>query len=468
MACLALAGTIGNLLIIGAVSLSPRLRVRGNAFIVNLALVDLVITCYIMPIGLTTSQFQENPFGRTICDINAFLILITCGVSTQSLMLIALERYFHICKTKYYSKVFQPHLVAVYILITWIYTAIWAAQGWTGWTKYIYGVDIYVCLFDGTVSLSYDLSLVIFGMLLPMCVLLFCYTAIFRKVHFSNVRLAEHRRRHGLDLTSQDALVATEQNMKKEFRFVLTLFAIVLAFVVLWLPAAIVLPMSGVWTNMPKRFYSVAVWLAFCNSCVNSVIYGILNKNFRRGYANLVQRMFCCRSDENHDKCDCQSRLLQPQDESGSTATSRLGAALGVSPHREHVCRSSVTPSMKCNSWNDTSTPSAQNVPTVDREYENRFQRQEFGHVYVTEADVCFVPQSQTTSFAPDDAETTLNMALCSSSPSTETTSNIEDVDSVCNVLRVTNVQGDASSSPTVDMTLYRDRLARIGHHTKL
>ena len=106
----AIFGTFGNVFIIGAVCLHRKLRVRGNIFVVNLAVADLVITSYIMPIGLATSQYKVNPFGDTLCKINAFLILVTCGASTQTMMMIAFERYFHICKTHLYKRVFTPRI----------------------------------------------------------------------------------------------------------------------------------------------------------------------------------------------------------------------------------------------------------------------------------------------------------------------------------------------------------------------
>ncbi len=69
------------------------LFLTGHVFVVNLAIADLIITSYIMPVGLATSQFHENPFGSTMCNLNAFLIMTSCGVSTQTLMAISLERW---------------------------------------------------------------------------------------------------------------------------------------------------------------------------------------------------------------------------------------------------------------------------------------------------------------------------------------------------------------------------------------
>lgn len=191
----AAVGTIGNLLIIGAVCIYKRLRVRSHVFIVNLAVADLLVTSYIMPVGLATSQFLQNPFGKTLCDLNAFLIMTSCGVSTQTLMAIALERYFHICRTPLYRKLFTRKLLILYIFIIWIYTMIWTSQGFTTWTEYKYSETMYICIFDGSKSMSYNVCLAVVGMIIPIFVVTISYILIFRTVWSGKKALEAHKKR---------------------------------------------------------------------------------------------------------------------------------------------------------------------------------------------------------------------------------------------------------------------------------
>lgn len=320
-------GTIGNVFIIGAVCLQKTLRVRGSVFIINLAIADLIITSYIMPIGLATSQYRVNPFGETLCEINAFLILLTSGVSTQSLMMIAFERYFHICKVHWYRRIFTKHTTACLVAFTWVYSAIWTCQGWTGWTKYIYGEDVYVCILDGTVSLSYNLCLVIFGMLLPMVVLAFCYLNILWTVRSSQSNINKDKklaREHPDDPTLLAVYKQKKKKLQREQRLIWTLFAIVIIFVVFWTPSVIVLPLSGFWEEMPKVLYTISVWTALSNSSVNSIVYGAMNKNFRRGYVALFRKLFCCCSGRKPPAYICQGGASRSHDDSASTSQSKI------------------------------------------------------------------------------------------------------------------------------------------------
>ena len=75
LCAVSVVGTIGNVFIIGAVCLSRRLRVRGNVFIINLAVADLIITSYIMPIGLATAQYQVR---HALC-LKCSTICICCS-----------------------------------------------------------------------------------------------------------------------------------------------------------------------------------------------------------------------------------------------------------------------------------------------------------------------------------------------------------------------------------------------------
>ena len=192
---IAAVGTIGNLLIIGAVCIYKRLRVQSHVFIVNLAVADLLVTSYIMPVGLATSQFLKNPFGKTMCDLNAFLVMTSCGVSTQTLMAIALERYFHICRPWRYRKLFTRKLLVFYVIFIWFYTMLWTSQGYTTWTNYKYSDTMYICIFDGTQSISYNVCLATVGIIIPIMVVTICYVVIFRTVRGGRKAIEAHRKR---------------------------------------------------------------------------------------------------------------------------------------------------------------------------------------------------------------------------------------------------------------------------------
>ena len=251
IAVIAAMGVVGNLFTIGAICIYKRLRVRGHAFIINLSIADLIVVSYIMPVGLVTSQFNMNPFGETMCQINAFLVMTSCGVSTQTLMLISIERYFHICKMKYYRKIFTPKLIGLYIALSWIYTSVWTSQGWTGWISYVYAKRAYICVFNGPSSISYSVCLALFGMFLPLVVLGLCYYKIFHTVIRSRRFMSTHRKQGSTTGPSSMSRPEVERQTAREYRLIVMLFTIIVVFIICWLPACLVLTLAGAWRTMP-------------------------------------------------------------------------------------------------------------------------------------------------------------------------------------------------------------------------
>ena len=301
MAVIACTGTAGNILIIGSVFIEKRLRVLSNAFIVNLAIADLIVTSYVMPVGIATSQYKLKPFSDALCDFNAFVMITTCSISTQTLMLIAIERYIHVCHATVYGKLFTRRTVTIYIAIAWIYTMVGSAQGWTGWTIYYYGHDYFLCLFYGPESFSYDICLSIFGFVLPVLVLTFCYVSIYKLVQKSKRAMESYQKATKSTIAKQ---IVIRKQQARENRFIIMMVTIVIVFCIMWAPGATVMALSGALgeNEVPILAYTITVWFALCNSAMNSIIYGIMNTNFRRGYKAILRRIFCCACKEREEK----------------------------------------------------------------------------------------------------------------------------------------------------------------------
>ncbi|GFN98769.1 G-protein coupled receptor [Plakobranchus ocellatus] len=88
--------------------------------------------------------------------------------------------------------------------------------------------------------------------------------------------------------TIQDVIVV--RNARSEWKLTKNLFIVWLAFFLSWLP------MNFLFFIDPKgelneQVYTVAVWLMLSNSCVNPIIYGVQNRNFRQGYLKVFEKV---------------------------------------------------------------------------------------------------------------------------------------------------------------------------------
>ncbi|KAM4850034.1 gastrin/cholecystokinin type B receptor isoform X2 [Urocitellus parryii] len=110
----------GNVLIIVVLGLSRRLRTVTNAFLLSLAVSDLLLAVACMPFTLLPNLMGTFIFGTVICKAVSYLMGVSVSVSTLSLVAIALERYSAICRPLQ-ARVWQTrsHAVRV-ILATWL------------------------------------------------------------------------------------------------------------------------------------------------------------------------------------------------------------------------------------------------------------------------------------------------------------------------------------------------------------
>ncbi|XP_062951720.1 gastrin/cholecystokinin type B receptor isoform X1 [Cynocephalus volans] len=110
----------GNVLIIVVLGLSRRLRTVTNAFLLSLAVSDLLLAVACMPFTLLPNLMGTFIFGTVICKAISYLMGVSVSVSTLSLVAIALERYSAICRPLQ-ARVWQTRSHAARVIVaTWL------------------------------------------------------------------------------------------------------------------------------------------------------------------------------------------------------------------------------------------------------------------------------------------------------------------------------------------------------------
>ena len=111
----AIAGLIGNSMIILAVAFSRKLQTTTNALVISLGATDLItsITLLFYMIG----SLGENDW---ICQGVAVLVYSTVGTSIYTMASIALNRLVIVTKPHLYKKLFKSWKLVLFIVIPWI------------------------------------------------------------------------------------------------------------------------------------------------------------------------------------------------------------------------------------------------------------------------------------------------------------------------------------------------------------
>ncbi|XP_066260478.1 5-hydroxytryptamine receptor 2C-like [Euwallacea similis] len=91
-----IAGGVGNILVCLAVLLDRRLQNVTNYFLLSLAIADLLVSLFVMPLGAIPGFLGEWPFGLIWCNVYATCDVLACSASIMHMCFISLGRYLGI------------------------------------------------------------------------------------------------------------------------------------------------------------------------------------------------------------------------------------------------------------------------------------------------------------------------------------------------------------------------------------
>ncbi|XP_078664725.1 alpha-2 adrenergic receptor-like [Branchiostoma floridae x Branchiostoma belcheri] len=92
---------LGSTLVIILYVLGKRIKKPRNAFIVSLAVSDVMVGTTIMPFSLSNELLGYWAFGETLCDLWLAFDVIACTASIYNLCAIALDRYWSVTDASY-------------------------------------------------------------------------------------------------------------------------------------------------------------------------------------------------------------------------------------------------------------------------------------------------------------------------------------------------------------------------------
>nr|XP_033814145.1 5-hydroxytryptamine receptor 2B isoform X1 [Geotrypetes seraphini] len=111
----------GNILVILAVSLEKKLQNATNYFLMSLAVADLLVGLFVMPIALLTILFNSVwPLPNCLCSIWLFLDILFSTASIMHLCAISLDRYIAIKKPIQASQFNSRAKTIIKIAIVWL------------------------------------------------------------------------------------------------------------------------------------------------------------------------------------------------------------------------------------------------------------------------------------------------------------------------------------------------------------
>ncbi|KAK2149199.1 hypothetical protein LSH36_463g06036 [Paralvinella palmiformis] len=355
-------GTGGNLLVLIMLILQKKLYQNNlmNIYIGNLAISDLIICVLLIPYHLFTIRSKTGLLG---CKAMGFLSILLLYVSIISLAAIALNRYALFTWPRDRYKYCYTHRRINYsIVIIWLLCFVLCCPLVLGFGRTGYNRKLGSCFFPSDDLLSYIYIMTIGHAIIAFPALGFT-SFVYIRIMLIYKRMRCHLDTHSnpvisisstgnkpttcttssviaevgsilqtnsecysLDLLNESGAgeggrkhcqkikrtrMTVEwltismggnsvimQRFQKKMFIILALFIIWLAFVICWMPLLLVYSVDY-YKLIPANYYQVALALAFANSAINPLLYGMLNRDFRKAFIFMLK---CPKSDSQWDE----------------------------------------------------------------------------------------------------------------------------------------------------------------------
>lgn len=248
----------GNLLIMTAVCKTAMLQTPTNFLISSMSFADFLVGLVAIPLWITRAKLNITDNTHVLCIISDFITIQSLMASTYGLCGVTVDRYVAITLPYKYVNIITPNRCFTAILIAWAFTTTLASFRFLVNTR--------------SELPKFYVSAAIFGIILPIVVICFCYTRIFKAAQAQRRKINSFR----TSLQVADSL--------KQRKTAYTIAIIVGLYVIFWSPTFTV---SFLDFTLPMCFYDA--WLAtvsisLANSAVNPWIYAVRNKQFWRPF----------------------------------------------------------------------------------------------------------------------------------------------------------------------------------------
>ena len=290
-AILIITAFTGNFLVCLAIKNNTKLRTVPNCYIASLALADMLMSLFGMPLTFAILIADGWILGEALCQYQGYVGTMLGIASLLIITLTAVNRYFRIVRVRQYSKYFTTRNAILSIVLAWSLALICPIPYFAIGKRFRFHPGKAMCFFDlDNNNIFYSVSTIICFVMLPFAVTAVCYYKVFRTVRKHNSTLASTRTggagKFGVD----------------EVQLAKLLFVLLLSFVACWTPFLII-DVIGAFKGQfyfPRYVYLIYTVTVELSSCINPVIYGAMNKEFRSEFKKLFTA--CCRRISLHKK----------------------------------------------------------------------------------------------------------------------------------------------------------------------
>eukprot|EP00058_Branchiostoma_floridae_P027462 XP_002612953.1 hypothetical protein BRAFLDRAFT_74734 [Branchiostoma floridae] len=301
---------VGNLLLLIVIAAYKKMRTITNALIANLAFSDFIVAVVCMP--LIMDYYIVRPdrywtYSDTTCTVINYLRMASLYVSTNSLLVIAIDRYVVIVCTSVARM--SPRVAFIVTALVWVVSMLLAipvaiyseavehANGGSAFCGQVWPVHV------ENMYKAYYLTLFILQFALPVLIMGFCYIRIGLRIWYRTV--PGHQ--------TDEQQMRIQQSKRRVVRL---LMVIVVIFTLSWFPYYIYAIIRD-WfpeilhdTHHNTTIYFIVEALGMSNSMVNTIVYIVMNKSARKHIKMLASDCKALRSNRQNRRVGAQPGVM--------------------------------------------------------------------------------------------------------------------------------------------------------------
>ncbi|XP_042200081.1 G-protein coupled receptor 84-like [Callorhinchus milii] len=338
-------GTVGNIMTLLAFATDKKIRTRFNLLILNLTLADLCYCTFLQPVIVDTFIHFTWRQGDLMCRVFGLFLFVAHSVSIFNLVLIAISRYILISDPKRFDRVYSRYTMPLFMLGPW---ALGFSLFGPLWNIFVFLPPVCTCSCHRSRGRPYTFILLIFMFGLGVSSIGIFYFLINRKVKAASKALEEYRiksrtqpnknkRKKSQIVTVMAELSQTDsgvdsavsqsanesQNTQKfntddetgygpqapeskvsdkinayqsrknhnnEFKRVTRMcFAMFVVYVTCYLPFCL-MHIADRRERAPILAHMIAGNFTWLNSCINPILYVVMNRQFREAYKGVLTK----------------------------------------------------------------------------------------------------------------------------------------------------------------------------------
>ncbi|RMX54663.1 hypothetical protein pdam_00009319 [Pocillopora damicornis] len=276
-------GLVGNIFVLIIVNERNVRKTIHGTFVISLAIADLVLLCSDSPVSI----LQHFSLTSETYNCRVHLTVVTTGYNAGLFTITSMAIYRCHAVTNPWRPKLKRRGAVIWVSFVWL-------------AAFIFVIPLIVvskitkdgkCIEDWP-SLAhrqaYTVLLLTAQYILPLLITAICYIRIWlfmrnRPVFPRNSNLFTNRRIPG------------EENTRESMIILKTVAVIVFLFLVLLLPNQVAWMLLDFRNVSYEELWFVADILTRLHSCLNPVVYGVMNKQYRRSYVTFLTRTLCYR-----------------------------------------------------------------------------------------------------------------------------------------------------------------------------